>query len=205
MPDFCTTSVPGYAWIRAQRQYLARAREAIEMTGPRLHHLSARGRCLAWLQAAFAALRSAWDSCRSITSEDHPHSCSIVDAMPRNPCAVITVRSYPERRSAALMVFSLIGSPFVRSAGNTQEPCPVGGCSSRRMYTTWVARGTMYMTRPFIFVAGMRHSAASRLISLYSARRSSLGHGRVVLWLPRCEGGAEIATRIASVRAVATA
>ena len=116
MPDFCTTSVPGYAWLRAQRQYLARAREAIEMTGPRLHHLSARGRSLAWLQAAFTALRSAWDSCRSITSEDHPHPCSIVDAMPRNPCAVITVRVIP--RTTQCSVDGVLAYRFaVRSFG----------------------------------------------------------------------------------------
>ena len=43
------------------------------------------------------------------------------------------------------------------------------------MFTAWVARGKMCMTRLFVFVAGMRHSAASRSISLHSAGRGSPG------------------------------
>jgi hypothetical protein len=41
------------------------------------------------------------------------------------------------------------------------------------MLTAWVANGKMFRTHPFIFAAGMRHSAASRLISFHSARRNS--------------------------------
>src|SRR5665213_971049 len=53
------------------------------------------------------------------------------------------------RRSASLTVFSFIGSPFVRTPGNTQALQSVNGFSSARIRTACFARGTMWMTRPF--------------------------------------------------------
>ena len=47
----------------------------------------------------------------SSTNVLKPSSCNNVDAIDRKPCPVISPFTYPNRRNAPVMVFSLIGLP----------------------------------------------------------------------------------------------
>lgn len=120
-------------------------------------------------------LRSACASWRSIMSDFQPCSCNSVEAMARKPWPEISSFVYPKRRSAARIVFSLMGRSVVLMLGKTYLPWPVKGLISFNSATACFERGTIWGDFIFIFSAGIRHSALLRSISDHSAYLSSPG------------------------------
>jgi hypothetical protein len=102
-------------------------------------------------------------------------SFSRVEAVDLNPCALASCLSKPIRRSAAFMVFSLIGRQRVLMAGKTKPVGPVRGRSSRNSSTTCLDNGTACGRRVFMRPSGIRQTTSLRSNSDQSAWRSSPG------------------------------
>ena len=138
--------------------------------------------------AARTLLRSWWLICRSTVSRDHrSDSTRTLQAIALSPCPQISVFvSYPIRRSARLVVFSLIGLYGLWSPGNTRSRWPESSCICFRMAIAWRESGTICGVRIFAprpenrtlsmasRVAGMVQILCLKSISLQRAKRSSL-------------------------------